>query len=81
MMRREINRNYNTSEIPEIKETETKAESETKIETSKPINVGVHVKYQDKEYVVMSLKDNDEIFIGMDDETYTVNKSDVKVIR
>lgn len=77
MMRRDNDKN-----ISEEKErVEIPAKSTMTKSAQKPIKVGVHVKYQDKEYVVMSLEEDDQIFIGMGDETYTVDKSDVEVIR
>lgn len=78
-MRRDSDKKVKTVEEPEDM-IPTMVEVMAK-PSPKPIKVGVHVKYDDKEYVVQSLKDNDEIFICMDDEEHTVKKSDVEVIR
>lgn len=77
-MRRDNDKNSNFVEEPEERIVHTPMGTTTK--SVKPIKVGVHVMYNDEEYVVLSLKENDEIFICMGDKEHTVKKSDVEVI-
>ena len=77
-MRRDIDRNMNSMDEAESIEVPVKS---TMKPASKPIKIGVHVKYNGKEYLVQDLKDDDMIFIAMEDETHIVDKSDVEVIR
>lgn len=77
-MRRENDKNFNFVEEPEEEIVHTPIRTTTK--SVKPIKVGVHVMYDGEEYVVLSLKENDEIFICMGDKEHTVKKSDVEVI-
>lgn len=83
-MRRENSKNVENVEIIEepVKEiVHTPMGTTTKsTKPTKPIKIGVHVMYEGEEYVVQSLKDNDEIFICMGDKEHTVKKSDVEVI-
>jgi len=46
----------------------------------KSVKIGVHVIYDGKEYLVQNIRDNDEVFIAMGDETHVVDKSDLEVI-
>nr|DAY48212.1 MAG TPA: hypothetical protein [Caudoviricetes sp.] len=81
MMRRENSKNVENVEIIEEPVEEiVHTPMGTTTKSTKPIKIGVHVMYEDEEYVVQSLKDNDEIFICMGDKEHTVKKSDVEVI-
>lgn len=82
-MRRDIDKNVNFVEEPEAEIVHTPMGTVSKPvskKETKPVKVGVHVKYEDKEYVVQSLKDDDQVFIAMGDEGLTVDKSEVEVI-
>ena len=76
-MRRDNDKNFNFVEEPEEKMVHTPMGTTMKL--VKPIKVGVHVMYNDKEYVVQDIK-GDEIFIAMRDKEHIVKKSDVEVI-
>ena len=76
-MRRDNDKNFNFVEEPEEKMVHTPMGTTMKL--VKPIKIGVHVMYNDEEYVVQDVK-GDEIFIAMRDKEHTVKKSDVEVI-
>ena len=80
-MRRDLDKNVNVVEEPEEEEemVHTPMGTTTNKKETKPIKIGVHVKYEDEEYVVQDIKD-EKIFIAMRDKEHTVNKADVEVI-
>jgi len=80
MMRRENSKNVENVEIIDEPVEEIVHTPMGTTKSTKPIKIGVHVMYEDEEYVVQDLKDNDEIFICMGDKEHTVKKSDVEVI-
>lgn len=77
-MRRDNDKNSNFVEEPGERIVHNSTETTTK--STKPIKIGVHVKYENEEYVVQDVKE-DEIFIAMGDKEHTVKKSDVEVIK
>ena len=77
MIRRDTDKNANFVEESKEVSVPDRAGVET---ASEPIKIGVHVKYNNKEYVVQDVRGN-EILIVMGDEEHTVEKSEVKVIR
>lgn len=78
-MRRDIDKKLQSEEGEEIFENGMKQEEVETEKKSKPIKIGVHVIYEDKEFVVQDIK-GEKIFIAMGNEEQHVEKSDVEVI-